>query len=175
MPRTTTDEVSLLIAGVGIPWAGDLDLGPLVARRCRERVLPAGVHVEEVTVAAHRVVHLLQELAPDALLIVACHPRGDEPGTIRWRAPQRDGPDPAELQARLGESVSGVIDLDHILAITAYYGALPEDTCVLEVEPIDTGFAAEPSADALALVPDLLARIDAEVARLTAPSPPHRS
>ena len=174
MPRPTTDEVSLLIAGVGIPWAGDLDLGPLVARRCRERVMPPGVHVEEVTVAAHRVVHLLQELAPNALVIVACHPRGDEPGAIRQRAPQRYAPDPEELQARLGESVSGVIDLDHILAITAYYGALPENTRILEVEPIDTSFSAEPSPDALALVPDLLAMIDLEVARLTASSPPHQ-
>lgn len=139
----------ILVAGVGNPWAGDLDFGPQFVRRFSALEWPPEVLLEDAAVAAQLFVHRLQELAPARVVVVACFPRGDPPGTIRCYAPH--GPAPAdEVQARLGESVSGVIDLDHVLVVARHYGALPERTTVIEVEPAeqDFGTAFSPAVEA---------------------------
>jgi hydrogenase maturation protease len=130
----------VLVAGVGNPWSGDLDLGPRFVRRLGDSDWPDGVELAELALAAPRVLHLLRDLQPSALVLVACYPRGDAPGTVRRSRPGGGQTSDEEVQARLGESAAGVIDLDHILAVTRYYGALPPDSVVIEVEPGSTDF-----------------------------------
>lgn len=97
--------------------------------------------MEDLSLAAQHVLHRLQEVAPRRLVLVACHPRGDPPGTIRLRVVDREPPpDADDVHLRLGESTSGVVDLDHVLAVTRWFGALPRDTVVLEVEPASVEF-----------------------------------
>lgn len=164
-PRDPEGALPRLVAGVGNPWSGDLDLGPRFVRRYRGHGWPADVVLEELTVAAQRVLHRLWELRPAALVVVAGFPRGDHPGTVRRYRPSCDTTDEADLQRRLGESAAGVIDLDHILAVTSYFGALPADTVVIEVEPAQTVFSERLSATVSARLPDLLALVDGEVRR----------
>lgn len=168
-PHRGPEDAPRLVAGIGNPWAGDLDLGPRFVRRYRGHGWPAGVVLEELTVAAHRVLHRLWELRPAALVVVAGFPRGDHPGTVRRYRPACDTADEAEIQQRLGESAAGVIDLDHILAVTSYFRALPDDTVVVEVEPARTAFSDRLSDTVSARLADLLELVDGEVRRRRAP------
>lgn len=154
-----------LVGGVGNPWAGDLDLGFWFARWYRERGCPPGVVVEELSLAAHRVLQRLRELRPAAAVLVAGFPRGDAPGTIRRYRPDGEQFEDAEVQRRLGESASGVIDLDHLLAVTAFYGDLPDDTVVIEVEPAGTAFSDRLSETVASRRERLVALVDRELGR----------
>lgn len=53
---------------------------------------------------------------------------------------------PDELQSRVSETVTGVIDLENLLLILDHFGALPDEIIVVEIEPFDQswgdGFSA---------------------------------
>lgn len=87
------------------------------------------------------------------LVLVAGVTRGRPPGTLhcqRW-APTRVDPD--EVQARIREAGAGVVDLDHLLIIASYFGALPPEVLTLELEPADISGGEELSPSATALLP----------------------
>lgn len=142
--------VDCYVAAVSNTWLGDLDVGAEFVRRHGDDLRwPPGTLVEPVIEAAQRFLHRLQELAPRRLVVVGAYPRGDAPATVRVR-PRPDPVTPAEVQARLAESVGGVVDLDHLLAVAGYFGALPAWTTVIEVEPASTTFGGplSPAVDA---------------------------
>lgn len=65
---------------------------------------------------------------------------GRPPGTIvsyRW---DRLLPSDEEIHRAVTEAVTGVIFLDNTLVVTAWMGALPEETIVIEVEPEEHAF-----------------------------------
>lgn len=156
----------VVVAGLGQSWCGDLDLGSRFCGRCREREWPDGVMVEDLSLAAQHVLHRLWELRPTRLVLAACHPRGGPPGAVRRRVvAEEPPPEEADVQARLGESTGGVVDLDHAVAVTRWFGALPHDTVVLEVEPGDVSFGTELSDAARCALEDLLDLAAAEALR----------
>lgn len=141
-----------MIAGVGNPYLGDLDFGPQFVRRYLNMDWPDGVVLADAAIAAHRVLHELQDVQPDRVVFVAAFPRGEDPGTIR-RYPidlAEPLPDESEIADRLGEAAGGVIDFDHTLMVTRYYEALPTDTIVVEVEAVEEAFSTifSPSVEA---------------------------
>jgi len=130
-----------LVAGIGLPWLRDLDFGTQWVNRVVERDWPPHVLVEDMSYAAHRVLHRLQEVRPSKVVLVGCMPRRqDPPGTIRRYRLDLSPPDDDEVQDRLSEAAMGIIDLDHTLAVARYYGEFPADTVVIEVEPEDDSF-----------------------------------
>lgn len=131
-----------LIGGVGLPWLRDLDFGTNWLAQAAERSWPPEVVLEDLSYAAHRVMHRLEELQPARAILVACTPRGAEPaGTIRrYSLYDTPPPSPDEVQDRIAEAVGGIIDLDHTLVVCRHWGALPADTVVIEVEPEDREF-----------------------------------
>jgi len=91
--------------------------------------------------AAHRVLDRLQEVRPRKVVLVGCMPRHeDPPGTIRRYDLDLTPPSGEEAHERISEAAQGIIDLDHTLAVARYYGAFPDDTVVIEVEPEDDTF-----------------------------------
>lgn len=155
----------IFVGGVGNPWLGDLDFGPQFIRRYYQLDWPDGVVLEDAAVAAHRVLHQLQEHSPSRVVFVAGFPRGDPPGTIRRYRPETPLPDDEEVAARLGEAAGGVIDFDHTLIVARYYGALPEDTVVVEVEAVDETFGTAFSPSVEASFERVLEIVRKEVAR----------
>jgi hydrogenase maturation protease len=135
-------EHRVFVGGVGNPWLGDLDFGPQFIRRYLDADWPPNVVLEDAAVAAHRVLHQLQDAMADRVIFVAGFPRGDEPGTIRRYpvAEHMEAMDDEEVAGRLGEAAGGVIDFDHTLVVARYYDALPADTIVVEVEAVDERF-----------------------------------
>ncbi|MBW3611849.1 MAG: hydrogenase maturation protease [Actinobacteria bacterium] len=131
----------VLVGGIGLPWMRDLDFGTQFVRRMEVLDWPDDVLVEDLSYAAHRVLHLLQELQPAKVVLVGAMPRfTDVAGTVRRYVLDLSPPSDEEVQQRLGDAAGGTIDLDHTLAVGRYWKAFPEDTVVIEVEPADRTF-----------------------------------
>ncbi|CAN5496845.1 hypothetical protein BH20ACT2_BH20ACT2_00830 [soil metagenome] len=153
-----------LVGGIGLPWLRDLDFGTQFIRRIEGLTWPEGVLVEDLSYAAHRVLHLLQELQPAKVVLVGCMPRDVDPaGTIRHYPLDLTPPDAEEVHERLAEAVGGIIDLDHTLAVVRYWGAFPADTVVIEVEPGDRSFGLGFTDEVEAAVDTVLDMVREEV------------
>lgn len=162
----TDGQVRVFVGGVGNPWLRDLDFGPQFIRRVVGLDWPPDVIVEDAAISAHRVLHRLQELRPQRVVFVASFPRGeDPPGTIRRYRVEGPLPDDEEMQLRIGESAGGVIDFDHTLIITRYFGVLPDDSVVIEVEAGDTAFGTGFSPEVEASIDRVLELVREEIAR----------
>jgi hydrogenase maturation protease len=146
-----------LVAGVGYSNLSDLSAGPLVAAQLRREAWPAHVEVDDLSYGPVAVVHRLAEAEPPyrrLVLIGAADRRRGEPGitSYRWGGVL---PPPEEIQARVAEAVTGVIDLDNLLVVAGHFGALPPEVFVVEVQPAETGFGTEPSPAVAALLPEV--------------------
>ncbi len=155
----------VVVGGIGLPWRRDLDLGRVLVEQLSGEPWPEDVIVEDLSYSAHRVMHRLQELRPDRLILVGAVERGGEPGSIRRCPVDPTPPDHDDVVARMGESVGGVIDLDHILVVNRYFGALPPDTVVIEVESGDQAFGVGYSPAVARSIPQVVAAIREEVNR----------
>lgn len=139
LPEAQTDQI--LVGGVGLPWLRDLDYGTQWVNRVAHHDWPDHVVIEDMSYAAHRVLDRLQEVRPRKVVLVGCMPRHeDPPGTIRRYDLDLTPPSGEEAHERISEAAQGIIDLDHTLAVARYYGAFPNDTVVIEVEPEDDTF-----------------------------------
>ncbi len=164
----------IVVGGIGLPWLRDLDFGTQFLRRIEGEEWPKGVYVEDMSYAGHRVLDRLKELRPHKVILVGAMPRDVDPaGTIRRYQLDPDPPaePPAELQERLAEAASGIIDLDHTLAIVRWGKGFPADTVVIEVEPGDRSFGLGFSDEVEATVDEVLALIREEVASGRAAAP----
>lgn len=155
-----------LIGGIGLPWLRDLDFGTNWLARAATLSWPDDVVLEDLSYAAHRVMHRLQELQPRRAVLLGCMPRGnDAPGTIRrYHLAELPPLDPQEVHDRLAEGVGGIIDLDHTLAVCRHWDALPLETVIIEVEPAERDFGWGFSEPVQAAVDQVLALVRAEVA-----------
>lgn len=155
----------ILIGGVGLPWRRDLDLGRVLIEQLARESWPSHVMVEDLSYSAHRVMHRLQEINPRRLVLVGATQRGDEPGRLRRYRLDPELPDNDEVVSRMGESVGGVIDLDHILIVNRYFRTFPADTVVIEVETGDQSFGVGYSPAVAASIPQVITVIREEVSR----------
>ena len=131
-----------LVGGIGLPWLRDLDFGTNWLARAAELSWPDEVVLEDLSYSAHRVLHRIQELEPGRVILLGCMPRGvDRPGTIRqYRLGDVPPAGTEEVHERLAESVGGIIDLDHTVAVCRHWGALDDEVIIIEVEPEDREF-----------------------------------
>jgi hydrogenase maturation protease len=156
----------VLVGGIGLPWRRDLDLGRMLIGDLAEASWPAGVVVEDLSYSAHRIMHTLEALRPERLVLVAATVReGEEAGAVRRYRPDDGDVDPDDLIARLGESVGGVIDLDHTLVVNRHFGTLPADTVVIEIVTGDDAFGVGYSAEVDAALPAVMQMVREEVLR----------
>lgn len=127
----------VLVGGVGYTCLRDLSFGPDIIRRLQEMLWPADVEVADLSESPVAVYQQLSEHLYDKVIFVGAIRRGRAPGTIRRYRPDSPLPAEEEIQARIGEGVSGTVDLDSIVIVCRYFKALPADTVVVEVEPED--------------------------------------
>jgi len=153
-----------LVGGIGLPWLRDLDYGTQWVNRVVDLEWPDHVIVEDMSYAAHRVLHRLQEVRPSKVILVGCMPRrNDPPGTIRHYDLDLTPPSDEEVHQRLTEAATGIIDLDHTLAVARYYREFPADTVIIEVEPEDDTFGLGFSDVVEATVDEVLALVRTEI------------
>lgn len=151
---------STLVGGVGYHDLRDFSVGPLLVERLRAESWPDGVVVEDLSYDPVKVVHRLAGQDPPfrRLVVVSSVRRGRRAGTVtayRW---DRSLPNPAEIQDRVSEAVTGVIGLDNLLIVLRAFGEAPPEVYVVEIEP-----AVEAMGEALS---PPVAEAAAEAARL---------
>ena len=161
----------VLIGGVGYRWLRDASFGLVATDELARQAWPPGVEVADLGYGALYVAQDLGDASPpyDRLILLAAVERGRAPGRVfreRWSGAPFD---PDDLQARIREAGAGVIDLDHLLAIAHYFGALPDDVVLVEVEPVETSGGEALSPAGAALLPEVL-----ELARREALAPPRQ-
>ena len=155
-----TTHGRVLIAGVGYRWQRDASFGLAVSDALAALEWPANVDIADLGYGALYVTQDLADADPSyaRLILVAGAARGRVPGRLyceRWQAAL---PDNAEIQERVREAGAGVVDLDHLLIIATYFGALPQDVILLELEPVDVDGGEGLSPAATAVLPEALTR-----------------
>lgn len=137
----------VIVGGIGYPDLCDYSIGIEVQERLSERKAPSNVVVEDLSYNPIAIIQRLNDEPPDdrfgRVVVVSAVKRGDRaPGTIgcyRW-----DGgmPPDEEVQRAVTDAVTGIIAMDNTLVIAKYFGALPEEVVVVEVEPETHEFGA---------------------------------
>jgi hydrogenase maturation protease len=150
----------VLIGGVGYRWQRDASFGLAVTDALATLDWPDHIQVADLGYGALYVTQDLKDAKPpfERLLLIAGVARGRVPGELycgRWQAAL---PDEHEIQERVREAGAGVVDVDHLLIIATYFGALPAHVIKLEFEPIDVAGGDGLSPRAAALLPEAVAQ-----------------
>jgi hydrogenase maturation protease len=128
--------------------------------RLEQEPWPHGVEIEDLSYGPVSVMQSLDERGVyDRIIIVAGVRRNRQPGVVycsRWGHPLSD---PEEVQARIAEALTGVISLENLLIIATYFGKLPRDIIVIEVEPADDGWGEGLSIEVESAVPKVIETI----------------
>ena len=138
-----------VVGGVGELYQGDLDLG----RRAVERLAALARHdivVEDLSYGAVAVAQRIEELRPELLVLVGAKRRGRAPGTVERREIAGLPRAVEEIQAAIGDAITGYLDLDLVLEVAHGLGVLPARTVTIEVEPesIEPSEHLTPAAEA---------------------------
>lgn len=158
------ERCRVLVGGFGAPGRRDLDFGAKFIAFAEGLQWPQGVVVEDLSYAAHLVLHRLLELRPAKVILVGAVHRGlDPPGTIRRYELALAPPPAEEVHQALTDAVGGTVDLDHTLAVIRHWGCLPADSLMIEVEAADTSFGLGFSEELGAAIDPILAMLGEEL------------
>ena len=141
--------MTVLVGGVYELFQGDLDLGRVAVERLRADGLPADVLAEDLHYGAVAVVQRLEELRPDAFVLVTAVRRDRPAGSVERRRLDPPAVDPAQFQAAVGDAVTGYVHIDLLVEVATGFGALPRRSVAFEVEPayVGPGEGLTPQAD----------------------------
>lgn len=132
-----------LIAGVGHRFWSDYSTGPEWADRLADLDWPADVTVTDYSYGAWAMTQQLQDDRFERCIFLAAEPRGRAPAGVHLYRYRHDAAryDPLRVHDHMFEAVAGVISIDLLLVVAGHFGALPEETWVVEIEPanIDWG------------------------------------
>jgi Ni,Fe-hydrogenase maturation factor len=157
-----------VIGGVGYRNLRDHSLGIMLSDELEAEARPPDLLVEDLCYGPVAVGQwLLDEaraapIARAVFVTAVAREDGRPPGTIcayRW---DRALPPDEEIQRAVVDAVTGVIRLDNTLIVTEWMKALPAETLVVEVEPLEHAFgdALSPAvAAAYPKVRDLVMRL----------------
>lgn len=140
------------MAGVGYSHSSDLSVGPVMVERLKREDWPAGVDVGDLSYGPVAVAQTLEDARPlyERLVLVAAVDRALPAGTVRTYRWDGVLPGPDEIQARVGQAITGIVDLDNLLVVVRQFGALPPAVFVVEVQPenVDFGLAFSATIEA---------------------------
>ena len=139
----------ILIAGVGYQYLGDLSFGPKLVERLQGMDWPEEVRVEDFGYGPLAILDWFEESSGkkfERTILAGAVERGREPGTLTTYSWIAGTLDPDLVQERILEAGAGVISLENLLIIAQHFGALPADTSVVELEPVEKEWNTELSA-----------------------------
>lgn len=130
----------VIVGAVGYPELCDYSAGLEVLDRLTAWAHPPNVVLEDLSYNPIAVVQRFQDEAgatafERAILVSAVHRDGREAGTVdsyRWNG---ELPSTDEIQRAVTDAVTGVIALENTAVIGRYFGALPEEVVIVEIEP----------------------------------------
>ncbi len=139
----------ILIAGVGYQYLGDLSFGPKLVERLQGMDWPDDVRVEDFGYGPLAILDWFEESPGKSFeraILAGAVERGRKPGLLTTYSWIADTPDPDLVQERILEAGAGVISLENLLIVAQHFGALPADTSVVELEPVEKEWNTELSA-----------------------------
>lgn len=157
-----------VVGGVGYRNLRDHSFGIVMSEELEPRAAPPALEIEDLSYGPVAVGQWLLDEARDAPIVRAvfvtavAREDGRLPGTVsayRW---DHALPSEEAIQAAVVDAVTGVILLDNTLIVTEWMGALPAETIVVEVEPLEHAFGDEMSPAVAAAYPrvrDLVMRL----------------
>jgi hypothetical protein len=157
--------VAVLVGGVSELYQHDLDLGRLAIEQLQGEQLGHGVVVEELHYGAVAVAQRLEDLQPAALILISAVLRDRPAGTVERRRVQPPELTTADVQAAVGDAVTGYVHPALVVEIATALGCLPPRTVTIEVEPEVTGSGEGLSASAAAGLELALTLVRTEVRR----------
>lgn len=129
----------VLIGGVGYRWLRDGSFGLFASDTLAREPWPEHVTVLDMGYGALYATLDIRDAQPayERVILIAGVVRDREPGLLylrRWKPrPLSD----EEVQACIYEAGAGVVDIDLLLIIAQYFGALPNDVLCVEFEPVE--------------------------------------
>lgn len=132
-----SDELRVLVVGVGNVLHGDDGFGVEVVRRLADRPLPAGVNVAETGIGGIHLVHELM-VGYDTVIVVDTVDRSKPPGTLMVIAADVvdvDELEPAERHDALADM--HLATPERALMVARAVGVLPERTIIFGCQPFD--------------------------------------
>lgn len=127
-----------------------------MVERLSEEQLGDGVAVEDLHYGALAVAQLLEDLRPDALVLVGAQQRGRQPGAIERTTVEAPRMDRDEAHVAVSNAGTGYVDIDLVVEVAAALDALPPRTVTIEVEPASTGPSEELSPEAEAALDEVV-------------------
>jgi len=132
--------VRVIVGGVGYPDLCDYSIGIEVQERLSRWAAPANVSIEDLSYNPIAVIQRLDdepaERRFERAVVISAVRRANRPtGTVscyRW-----DGvlPSDEEIQRGVSDAVTGIIAVENTLVVARYFGSLPPEVVVIEVEP----------------------------------------
>ena len=139
----------ILVAGVGYQYLSDLSFGPKLVERLRGMSWPDEVRIEDFGYGPIAILDWFEESPGrrfERAILAGAVERGRAPGTLSTYAWLETSPDPDLVQERVSEALTGVISLENLLIVAQHFGALPAETSVVELEPVEKEWGADLSA-----------------------------
>ncbi len=127
---------AVLVGGVAELYQGDLDAGRVAVERLSGERIGPDVLVEDLSYGGLAVMQRLEDLRPEALVLVGAVVRGREPATVERRRIHDPGRSAEEVQTAVSGSITGYVGIDLIVDVAAGFQALPARTVAIEVEPM---------------------------------------
>lgn len=158
--------MTILVGGVSQLYQGDFDLGRHAAERLCTEPLGSGVLVEELHYGAVAVVQRLQDLDPQALVLIGAEARGRAPGTVQRRRIRPPALPQEQIQQAVRDAVTGYVTIDLLVEVAHGLGALPHRTVSIEFEPVLTEVGEELSPAATAGLEEALQLVQTEIDRI---------
>ncbi len=127
----------VLVCGVGYRFLRDVALGPHVTDTLAPKA-SNGIEFEDLGYHPVGFCQNLEERPPyERIVFLAAVARGRAPGAVTAYQYDHVLPPVEEIQNRVGDSVTGTINLDNLLIVSEAFKMLPDDVWVIEVEPAD--------------------------------------
>jgi hydrogenase maturation protease len=154
-----------LIAGVGYSNLSDSSIGPIAAAELKKQAWPPHINIDDLSYGPIAAVHNFTEADPryERLVLISAADFGAPPPAMRWDRWPAVLPRAEEVQARVVEAGSGVIDWKNLLVVLQQFEVLPSEVFVIAVQPVNTDFGMELSPGMFRLLPEIL-RIARELA-----------
>ncbi len=157
----------VLVSGIGYSNMSDMSFGRVLLGELEKMDWSDNVHVEDLNFGPIMIYQWLEEspIKFDKAILVSAAKRGREPGTLevyRWQDPQ---PSADEIQASIGEAVTGVISLENLLIVCQHFGVFPKDVTIVEIEPQTEEYGLEFSPVVASKIGEAIELVKREAAR----------
>lgn len=137
------NQPKTLIAGVGHRFWSDYSTGPEWSDKLAALEWPSYITVDDYSYGAWAMTQQLQDDKYDRCIFISAEPREREPASLHvypFTFDDRDY-DPMRVHDHMFEAVAGVISVDLLVIVAGHFKALPKETWVIEVEPVNTEWA----------------------------------